>query len=52
MKHRDRNKANHNSVRRDGTADFLAKVLKIGIYASAIIPLIIFREFISPFHFG
>ena len=30
----------------------LIRILKYGIYASAFIPLIIFSEFISPFHFG
>ncbi len=31
---------------------FLAKILKFGVYAAAFIPLVIFSQFISPFHFG
>lgn len=30
----------------------LAKIIRWGLYSSAIIPLIIFKEYISPFHFG
>ena len=30
----------------------LAKFLRIGVYLSAFVPLIIFKDFISPFHFG
>lgn len=30
----------------------LVKILKLGIYAAALAPLVIFSEFISPFHFG
>jgi len=30
----------------------LAKVLKFGIYIVAFIPLVIFSEYLSPFHFG
>ena len=30
----------------------LIKLLKYGIYASALVPLVIFSEFMSPFHFG
>ena len=30
----------------------LVKILKYGIYITAFVPLIIFSEFISPFHFG
>ena len=30
----------------------LAKFLRFGIYLTAFIPLIIFKDFISPFHFG
>lgn len=30
----------------------LAKIIKYCIYASAFVPLIIFSQFISPFHFG
>ncbi|MEK7515171.1 MAG: O-antigen ligase family protein [Patescibacteria group bacterium] len=33
-------------------ASFLAKVVRILIYATAIVPLIIFAQYISPFHFG
>lgn len=32
--------------------EVLADILKYLLYASALVPLIIFREFISPFHFG
>src|SRR3989338_1573505 len=28
------------------------KIIKYGIYLSVLVPLIIFSEFISPFHFG
>ncbi len=31
---------------------WLATVLKIGVYITAFVPLIIFSQFISPFHFG
>ncbi len=31
---------------------FLAKILRYGIYAVALVPLVIFRDYISPFHFG
>ena len=31
---------------------FLEKVLKYGIYAVTFVPLVIFSDFISPFHFG
>jgi len=30
----------------------LAKFLRFGIYLTAFVPLIIFKDFISPFHFG
>ncbi|OHB17221.1 MAG: hypothetical protein A2913_00190 [Parcubacteria group bacterium RIFCSPLOWO2_01_FULL_40_65] len=30
----------------------LEKIIKYGIYLSVLVPLIIFSEFISPFHFG
>ena len=30
----------------------LAKFVRFGIYLTAIVPLIIFKDFISPFHFG
>ena len=30
----------------------LVKFLRFGIYLSVFVPLIIFRDFISPFHFG
>ncbi len=30
----------------------LVKLIRFGIYLTAFIPLIIFRDFISPFHFG
>ncbi|MDO8495070.1 MAG: tetratricopeptide repeat protein [bacterium] len=30
----------------------LASVLKYGLYAVALMPLIIFKEYLSPFHFG
>ena len=30
----------------------LLKILKVGIYAVALVPLIIFSQFLSPFHFG
>src|SRR3989344_1823748 len=30
----------------------LAKFLRFGIYLTAFVPLIIFRDFLSPFHFG
>ncbi len=30
----------------------LVKILKYGIYATAFVPLVIFKDFISPFHFG
>ncbi|MDO8496753.1 MAG: tetratricopeptide repeat protein [bacterium] len=30
----------------------LVKILKYGIYLTAFVPLIIFKDFISPFHFG
>ena len=30
----------------------LAKILKYFVYATAFVPLIIFNEYISPFHFG
>jgi len=30
----------------------LVKILKIGIYLVALIPLVIFKDYISPFHFG
>jgi len=30
----------------------LVKILKYGIYAMALVPLVIFKDFISPFHFG
>ncbi len=30
----------------------LAKILRFGVYAIAFIPLVIFSEFLSPFHFG
>lgn len=30
----------------------LVKILKYGIYITAFVPLVIFSEFISPFHFG
>ncbi len=30
----------------------LVKFLRFGIYLTAFVPLIIFRDFISPFHFG
>jgi len=32
--------------------DMLVKILKVGVYFVALIPLVIFKEFISPFHFG
>ncbi len=32
--------------------NFLEKALKYGIYAAAFVPLVIFSQFISPFHFG
>jgi len=32
--------------------DMLAKILKLGVYVVAFIPLVIFSEFLSPFHFG
>lgn len=31
---------------------FLAKILRYGVYAAAFVPLIIFSDYISPFHFG
>ena len=31
---------------------FLARFIKYGLYAGAFVPLIIFDDFISPFHFG
>ncbi len=31
---------------------FLVRILKYGIYGTAFVPLIIFKDFISPFHFG
>ncbi|MBI2063886.1 MAG: tetratricopeptide repeat protein [Candidatus Yanofskybacteria bacterium] len=31
---------------------WLATIIKIGIYITAFVPLIIFSQFISPFHFG
>ena len=31
---------------------FLAKLLRWGVYIAAFIPLVIFSQFISPFHFG
>src|SRR3989344_5171111 len=39
---------NKNNSRESG----LAKFLRFGIYLAAFTPLIIFRDFISPFHFG
>lgn len=30
----------------------LVKILKYGIYLTALVPLVIFKDFISPFHFG
>jgi len=30
----------------------LLKILKVGVYAVALVPLIIFSQFLSPFHFG
>ena len=30
----------------------MENIIKYGIYLSALIPLVIFSEFISPFHFG
>src|SRR3989344_88258 len=30
----------------------LIKILKFGLYVAALIPLVIFKDFISPFHFG
>src|SRR3989344_8387259 len=30
----------------------LAKILRWSVYACALIPLIIFKDFLSPFHFG
>src|SRR3989344_4791032 len=30
----------------------LAKFLRFGVYLVALVPLIIFEDFISPFHFG
>ncbi|OGM99858.1 MAG: hypothetical protein A2817_03185 [Candidatus Yanofskybacteria bacterium RIFCSPHIGHO2_01_FULL_39_8b] len=30
----------------------LVKILKYGIYITALVPLVIFSDFISPFHFG
>lgn len=30
----------------------LVKLLKYGIYLTALVPLVIFKDFISPFHFG
>src|SRR3989344_9040885 len=30
----------------------LVKILKYGIYLTAFVPLVIFKDFISPFHFG
>ena len=30
----------------------LVKFLRFGIYLTAFVPLIIFKDFISPFHFG
>src|SRR3989344_7431754 len=30
----------------------LEKIVRWGIYACALIPLVIFKEFLSPFHFG
>jgi len=34
------------------TNEVLVKILKIGVFFVAFIPLIIFKDFISPFHFG
>lgn len=31
---------------------FLARILRYGVYAIAFVPLIIFSQYISPFHFG
>jgi len=31
---------------------FLAKLLRWGVYCSALMPLIIFNDYLSPFHFG
>ena len=30
----------------------LEKIIRWGIYTTALIPLVIFKEFLSPFHFG
>jgi len=32
--------------------NLLAKIVKFGVYSIAFIPLIIFSDFLSPFHFG
>ncbi|PJE51027.1 MAG: hypothetical protein COV29_02005 [Candidatus Yanofskybacteria bacterium CG10_big_fil_rev_8_21_14_0_10_36_16] len=32
--------------------DWIVKILKAGVYLTAFVPLIIFSEFVSPFHFG
>src|SRR3989344_4515351 len=39
-------------TRQNMTESNLAKFLRFGIYLTAFMPLIIFKDFISPFHFG
>lgn len=36
----------------DKTSEFLHKLLKWLIFASVLVPLIIFKNYVSPFHFG
>ena len=40
---------NKNNVQNN---NFLAQIVKFGVYAIALIPLVIFSNFLSPFHFG
>src|SRR3989344_76307 len=39
-------------VKQDTKESNLAKFIRFGIYLTAFVPLIIFNDFISPFHFG
>jgi len=37
---------------KESNKNFLVKFLRFGVYLTALVPLIIFKDFISPFHFG
>src|SRR3989338_3238685 len=38
--------------RQNTTESNLVKFIRFGIYLTALVPLVIFKDFISPFHFG